>query len=157
MRPCFHLCRATSMSTDSRRHDRARFIAFGLLSLLDVFALLLHGLNLATHGRGGAAASLPWLVLLVVALLFVTLWAAIRRGHDLGWSAWAAVGACAGSLLLGPVVLVLAGYLTVAKGQPESNRFGAAPSRATPSTWLLAALLLAAPWAILAAAARMLE
>lgn len=139
------------------RHDRSRFIAFGLLSLLNVLALLLHGLNLATHGRGGAAASLPLLVLLAIALLCVTLWAAIKRGHDLGWSAWASLGACVGSLLLGPVVLLLGAYLALARGQPDTNRFGAPPAAATPVTWIAGVLVLALPWAILAVAARMLE
>lgn len=139
------------------RHDRSRFLAFGILPLLNVVSLLLHGLGLATHGRGGAAASLPLLVVLAIVVLLAVPWAAVKRGRDLGWSAALSLTACMGSLLFGPAVLVLAGYLGLAKGQDRSNAFGPPPPPATLSTWSGAIVLIVLPWAILAVAARVLE
>lgn len=140
-----------------RRHDRTRFVAFGLLPLLNVVALLLHGLGLATHGRGGAAASLPLLVVLAILVLLTLPWAAVRRGRDLGWPAVASLAACVGGLMLGPTLLLLAGYLAFAKGQPDGNAFGPPPPPATLPLWVGALAWLLLPWAILAVAARWLD
>lgn len=138
------------------RHSRSQFFAFGILSLLNVFALLLYGLGLATHGRGGAAASLPLLVVLAVVALLVVPWAAVKRGRDLGWPAWVSIAASVGSLLFGPAVLLVAAYMAFSKGQPESNAFGPPPPPATRAVWVQAIALLLLPWAILAVAARVL-
>ena len=139
------------------RHDRARFIAFGIVPLLNVIALLLYGLGLATHGRGGAAASLPVLVVLAGAIVLVVPWAAVKRGRDLGWSAWVSLAACVGSMMLGPAVLLLAGYLAFARGQSGSNEFGPPPRPATVADWARGVALLLFPWVVLAFAARLLS
>ena len=136
------------------RHDRARFFAFGILPLLNVVAMLLYGLQLATHGRGWTAAALPLLVVLAFLVLLIVPWAAVKRGHDLGWPAWVSLATAIGGLLLGPAILVLAIYFVFAKGQPESNDHGPPPGPATLATWSGAAGILALPWAVFAVAGR---
>lgn len=138
------------------RHDRPRFFAFGILPLLNVLALLLYGLVLATRGRGGAAASLPLLLVVAGVVLLLVAWAAVQRGRDLGWSAWVSFAAMLASIVMAPAVLLVAGYFALAKGQPGDNQHGPPPSPPTLVTWLNAGLLLLLPWIILAVAARAL-
>jgi len=138
------------------RYDRARFLAFGLLSTVNVVALLIHGLGLATHGRGGAAASLPWLVVLAGLWLLLALHAAVRRGRDLDWPALQTIATFAVALAFGPALLVLIAFLSLAKTGTAPNRFGPPAPRPSIATWLAALLLQGLPWGLLAVAARLL-
>ncbi|MBT9458087.1 MAG: hypothetical protein IV097_15825 [Burkholderiaceae bacterium] len=112
-------------------------------------ALLIHGIGLSTHGTGGAAASLPALVVLAAVCLLMAMAAALKRGRDLGWPAWQTVLGFWICLGLGPLLLVLVGYLAGAKTKPRADAFEPAPPPAGIGTWLLALLNLLWPWAVL--------
>jgi hypothetical protein len=139
-----------------QRHDRTRFIAFGILPLLNIVALLLYGLDLSTRGRGGAAASLPLLLGLAAGLVVVVLWAVIKRGHDRDWAAWRSLATCVGGIMFGPAVLLVAGYLAWVPSPAEPNHFGPPPPPAGLATWLAGGVVLVSPWAVLAVAAQLL-
>ena len=139
-----------------QRHDRLRFALFGILPLLNLAALLLHGLTQATRGRAGGEASLPFILGLAAATLVVVLWAVIQRGHDRNWSAWRSLATCLGGLIFGPAVLLVAGYLVWVPSPAETNDFGPPPPPASATTWVAAAVLLVTPWAVLAVAGQVL-
>lgn len=136
------------------RYDRGRFFAFGVLSLVNVLALLLHGLGLATRGRGGEATSLPVLLVLAGLGLLAALHAAVRRGRDLGWPALQTVALFVVALGLGPAVLVLIAFLALAKTGVEPNAYGAPVPPPAVGTWLAALLLQSVPWWVLAITSR---
>lgn len=130
------------------RYDRTRFLMLGLLPLLNVLALLLYGLGLATHGsRGGAEDYLPLIVVIAGILLLIAIPAIVRRGRDIGFPAWGTV------LVLwftGPVALLGLLYLALAGAKPGADRFGPAPPPAGLAIWVKGFLLLVWPWMIVA-------
>ncbi len=133
------------------RFDRTRYFAFGLLSVFNVLALLLHGLNLSTGGaRGllrGSEATLPVVLVITALCLLVAAMAAVKRGRDLGWPALVTLAALLVGTGLGPGVLLLLLYLTFAKEKPAAQQFGPSPATAGPVTWLLAFVNAVWPWA----------
>lgn len=141
-------------------YNRSRYIAFGLLPALNIIVLLLHGLNLATHGRGGAAASLPALVVMAGVCVPFVLLAAARRALDLGWSAWQMLAIFLLSIMLGPALLLLIAYLAIAKSKSvPAAEVAAAPGAGivgTANTVVWALLNLAWPWVVLAVLAKVL-
>ena len=135
-----------------KRFDRGRFLAFGVFSALNAIALALYALALATHGRGPAAAAQPVLFVMIALCLLAALLASIKRGHDLdrpGWQVFLAYWACVAG---GPLLLVLVGYLAMARGTTDRNAYGPPPGRAGWSSWLGAVVMLAMPWLIFAVA-----
>lgn len=138
------------------RYDRGRFFAFGVLSIVNVLALLLYGLDLATRGSGGAGDSLPVLIVLAGLWLLVALHAAVRRGRDMEWSALQTVAIFVVALGFGPFVLVLIAYLALAKTGVVPNKFGPPASPPSITTWLAALMLQSVPWWVLAIAARVM-
>lgn len=89
-----------------RRYDQTRFIAFGLLPAINPIAPLLLGLNLSTHGTGGAGRSAPLVATLAIAPLLCAMVAAIKRGRDIGWSPLHTIAAFWVMLGMGPVLLL---------------------------------------------------
>lgn len=133
------------------RFDRTRFFAFGLLSVFNVLALLLHGLNLSTVGaRGllrGSEATLPAVLAIAALCLAVAAMAVVKRGRDLGWPALVSLAALVVGAGLGPGVLLLLLYLAFAKEKPAAQQFGPSPASAGPAVWLAAFANAAWPWA----------
>ncbi len=134
-----------------QRLDPARFIAFGMLTAVNACALALYALGLATHGRGSAANAQPVLFVLIGLCLVGALYASVLRGHDLGWPGWQTFLAFWLALAMGPVLLVLLGYLIWARGEAGTNSYGPPPAKAGAAMWISAAVLLAAPWLVFAA------
>lgn len=133
-----------------RRFDRFRFVAFGLVSVLNVLGLLLHGLVLSTGGaRGllrGSETALPVVLAIAAACLVAAAVAAVRRGRDLGWPALVTVSFCVVGASTGPGVLLLALYLAFARAKPAAQAFGPAPAAAGVGTGVLALANLVWPW-----------
>lgn len=132
------------------RYDRTHFFAFGVLPTLNSVAMLIYGLGLATHGTGGEGRSIPALLVLVAINGLLAITAAVKRGRDLGWSAWITVLGFWFSLALGPVLLILLGYLMFAKTKPNAESFGPPATPATIVTWYWAIMNLIWPWFALA-------
>jgi len=139
-----------------QRYDGSRFLAFGVLPAANTIALLLYGLDLATSGSGGAGRSLPVLIVLALVCLLTALLATVKRGRDIGWAAWVTVVLFWVTLGMGPILLVLVGYLAFAKTGAQGDRYGPSPGPATTSTWVWALINLLWPWAVLAVLARLL-
>ena len=137
------------------RFDRTRFVAFGISSALNAIALALYALGLATHGIGGAANAQPVLFVLIGVCLLGAMYTFIKRGHDIGRPGWQIVLAFWIALGGGPLLLVLIGYLALAKGTAGDNAYGPPPQPMTAATWFWAAVALAAPWMAFAIAARL--
>jgi uncharacterized membrane protein YhaH (DUF805 family) len=137
-----------------QRYDRSRFLAFGVLPVLNVVGILLYGLDMATRGTG-SEDSIPALLGIAALCLLLAMLAAIRRGHDVGWSAWLTVPVFWVSLSLGPVLLVLIGYLIFAKSSEKAEEFGPMVAPASAVTWVQAVMNLLWPWAALAVLARL--
>ena len=139
-----------------RRYDRSRFIAFGVLPALNAAALLLYGLALATGGGGGSEQAVPALIAMAAVCLLTAMWAAIKRGRDLGWPWWATLLGFWFSVGLGPVVLLLVGYLAFAKSSPNVQEPDGPPSPAAAATWFWAAVNLGWPWVAMAVLAKVM-
>ena len=125
-----------------QQHSRSHFFAFGILPIANVVALLIYGLVLSTGNSGNTDRSLAAILAATVLLLSCSVVSAVKRGRSLGFSAPATSAAIGVSLLLGPVFLLLVGYLALAKsrfeGTPASERLGFA--------WLWSPILVVAPW-----------
>jgi uncharacterized membrane protein YhaH (DUF805 family) len=132
-----------------QRYDRARFVAWGLVSAGNAVALALYALNLATHGRGPAANLQPVLYVLIGICLLELLSAAVMRGHDFGRPGWQVVLLL---LVAGPLAPALLFLLAYARGEPGPNRFGAPPKPPDFMVWLRMAGTLTMPWIIFAGA-----
>jgi len=132
------------------RFDRTRFFAFGLVSVLNVLGLLLHGLYLSTGGaRGllrGTEANVPVVLVIAAICLLVAGTAAVKRGRDLGWPALVTLAAFVVLTGLGPAVLLLVLYLVFAREKPAAQQFGPSPGTAGPVTWLLMLVNAVWPW-----------
>jgi uncharacterized membrane protein YhaH (DUF805 family) len=139
-----------------RRYDRSRFIAFGVLPALNVVALLLYGLALSTGSGGGSEQAVPALLAMAAVCLLTAMWAAIKRGRDLGWPWWATLLGFWLSVGLGPVVLLLVGYLAFARSNPSPLQRQDPPPRASAATWFWAAMNLGWPWVVLAVLAKVM-
>lgn len=133
-----------------RRYNRAQFVAFGLLNLLNAAGLLLYGLGLSTHGSDGAERSVPALIAIAGLIFLGAFVAAIKRGHDIGWSGWLTGIGFWFSVSLGPALLILAGYFAMKGGEPEANAYGAPPRPGGIVIWLQAIPILICPWLALA-------
>ena len=141
-------------------YNRSRYIAFGLLPALNIMALLLYGLDLATRGKGGGEASLLKLVVMAGLCVPFVLLAAARRALDLGWSAWQMLAILLLSIMLGPALLLLIAYLAIAKSKSvPAAEVAAAPGAGildSANTVVWALLNLAWPWVVLAVLAKVL-
>lgn len=140
-----------------QRHDRTRYIAFGLASALNALALLLHGLDLATRGGGPTGAVLLFIIILAGLALLFSVGAAAKRGRDLGWSAWVSVGGSLAAITFIAPYLLLMLYFSATKGQPGRNAHGDPPPPATFFTWLLALFWIAVPWIALSIATKVVS
>lgn len=139
-----------------KRYDRPRFVAFGLLPALNVVALLIYGLQLATVGTGGAGRSLPALVVIAFVCLLIAMMAAIKRGRDLGWAWWLTVLAFWFGVGTGFLYLVLIGYFAYAETKPKGDAFGPPCEPATAFTLAWAVMNLIWPWVVLTILAKVL-
>lgn len=148
---------ASSGSTPAiLRYNRASFFALGVLPAVNAIGLLLYGLGIATHGTGGAARSLPVLIVLAILCLLVSMFAGIKRGHDLGWSSWLTALAYVFTLGMGPVAVLLIAYFACAKGLPAENEYGQPPPPGSFSAWFWALFVIICSWFALATAGRIL-
>jgi hypothetical protein len=139
-----------------QRYDRSRFVAFGVLPILNLLGLLLYGLMLSTSSTGGAGRSIPTLLVIAGICALIALAATIKRGRDIGWPAWQTAILFWVTLSLGPAVLALLGYFAFAKPKEQADRFGLPPSPATLITWYWAVLNLLWPWMVLTVLSKVL-
>jgi uncharacterized membrane protein YhaH (DUF805 family) len=138
------------------RYDRTHFFAFGVLPILNCAAILIYGLLLATSTGGGTEQSVPALLVLALACGLAAMVAAIKRGRDLGWSAWITLAVFWVSVAMGPVLLALVAYLLFAKATPTAEVFSPPSSPATAVTWYWAVMNLIWPWILLAFLSKLL-
>ncbi len=129
-----------------KRFNRQRFLAFGVLGVFNAIALALYALGLATHGTGRAAGAQPVLFVMILLCLLAAFVASVKRGHDLGRPGWQIFLAYWISMVGGPLLLVLVGYLAMARGEDRENAYGLPSAPAGPGSWLLAIVVLALPW-----------
>ncbi len=125
-----------------QRHDRAQFVAFGLLPLLNIAGLLLQGLNLSTGGSSNVGRSLAVIAVGAVVSLGVSLTSAVKRGRDMGYKPMSTIGLVGLSVMLGPAILLLALYFAFAPTDPRAE----GESIPLGVRWLWAPVLLVAPW-----------
>ncbi|MFT3817389.1 MAG: DUF805 domain-containing protein [Rubrivivax sp.] len=137
------------------RFDRPRFVALGLVPAVNAVALLIYGLYASTAGSRKEGGLIPAIAALAALLLLCTAASAIKRGRDLGYRAVITVIAFVVALGFGPVVLLLAGYLAVARSNETENPFGPPPPSPNPLTWVAAGLLAFIPWLLLAILVRL--
>lgn len=138
------------------RNDRTRFALFGLLPLLNILGILLYGLDQSTSGRGGGAASIPWLVAIVGVYLLMTMVPVIKRGCDLAIPAWLTPILFWLSIGLFIALPLLVGAFAFMKSRPGAEKFGPAPEPAGVITWGWAFMNLIWPWVILGILAKVL-
>ena len=131
------------------RYDRSRFLAFGVLPAVNVVALLLYGLAVSTTAAAGSEKNLPALIVIAGICLLSAMMAAIKRGRDVGWPALLTVLAFWVTLGMGPIFLLLIGYLAFARTRDSAAKFGAPAGPATAGTWVLALPNLLWPWIVL--------
>jgi uncharacterized membrane protein YhaH (DUF805 family) len=129
-----------------RRYARPQFLVFGVLPAVNAVALLIYGLEISTNGSYGEGETIPALVVMVGLCLLLTGVAAVKRGRDFGWTTLGTAAFFIVAMALIPAGLVLLAYMACAKGQADANVHGPAPQRMAAPSWLLAAVLLAAPW-----------
>lgn len=138
------------------RHDRTRFVLFGLLPLANILGILIYGLQQSTAGRGGGAASIPWLVVIVCIYLLMTMVPVIKRGCDLAIPAWLTPILFWFSLGVFIGLPILVGAFAFMKSRPGAEKFGPAPEPAGVITWAWAFMNLIWPWVILGILAKVL-
>jgi hypothetical protein len=137
------------------RHDRARFVAFGLLPLVNVVALLIYGLYAATGGSSREGRVIPALLVIAAVLLPCSMGSAIKRGRDLGFRALITLLAFLVAFTFAPAVLFLLGYMALARPKLQDNPFGPPAPAAGLGLWPLALLWWALPWVLLKMAVEM--
>lgn len=138
------------------RYSRLRFLVFGVVPALNAIGLLLYGLGLATSGSGGTERAVPLLLVLAGGLLLATCVAAVKRGRDLGWKAAATLAGLVVGAGFGPLVLVLIGYLALARGNPEENAYGPPDPGLSAAAWVGAVVAAVVPWFAAVTAARVM-
>ncbi len=138
------------------RYSRDRYFAFGVLQAVSAVAMLLYGLGLATHGTGGPARSIPFLVVLAALCLLASTIASIKRGRDLGWKPVVTFLALFVGIGMGPLFLVLVAYLAFAPGDPGENVYGQPSQAMSNASWVWAMLGIICPWALLWIVGRLL-
>jgi hypothetical protein len=128
-------------------HHRGHFLAFALLPLLNTLGLLVHGLNLSTHGTGNTGRAL--VIILVSALISVISVAvsSFKRARHLGYAPRTAALGLLACLFLGPFVLLGFLYLSVAKPRVVDSAQTTPPAASLGAGWLWAPVLLLGPWA----------
>jgi uncharacterized membrane protein YhaH (DUF805 family) len=141
----------------SGRFGRSQYFAFGILPVLNVAALLIYGLEVSTSGSYGEGETIPVLVVLAGLSLLLSPIAGVKRGRDLGWSTFGALGVSIAALAFVPVGLLMLVYLACAKGQQEPNMHGPVPQGLDFRSAWLASALFATPWIILRVLARIYE
>lgn len=134
------------------RHNRSSFLVLGVLTAVNAAGLLLYGLNLATGSGGGGESSVPVVLVLAALCLLVFLYATIKRGRDLGWSAWFTTVI----LGIGPITPLFTIYLACAKGEAGANRYGPPPPPAPATLWFWTLFFIICSWFVLAITARVL-
>ncbi|MET0310916.1 MAG: DUF805 domain-containing protein [Burkholderiaceae bacterium] len=139
------------------RSSRSQFAAWGLLPLVNVLALLLHGLNLSTRSTDGSGRVIPALLVIAGIVVLTSFIAAIPRGRDVGLPGVATFLGCFAALFLGPLALVFYGYLALARGNAQGDRFGPPARPAGVLSWLLALVSLAWPWMALLVAGQVMR
>jgi hypothetical protein len=135
-------------------HHRGHFLAFGLLPALNTLALLIHGLNLSTHGMGNTGRSLVVILVASAVLLITAAVSAFKRARDIGFEPGTAVLGLLVSFFLGPVLLLVLGYLAFARARGHDQSQPSVNNSDLGFGWLWAPVLLVAPWmALLVASA----
>ena len=128
-------------------HHRGHFLAFALLPLLNTLGLLVHGLNLSTHGTGNTGRALAIILVSGLISMISVAVSSFKRARHLGFAPRAAALGLLASLFLGPFVLLVVLYLGIAKPRVGD------PAQTTPTAaalgirWLWAPVLLLGPWA----------
>jgi hypothetical protein len=142
---------APSPITPAPRYDRRRFVALGLLPLLNAVWLPLYTLAFASHGDALSGANREVALLVMMALsVLIAMPAVVRRGRDLGWRGGKGVIAFVAGWMLPPVALGLLLYLALAGSKPGGDHFGPAPGPAPMLVYIRSIVIVATPWAVIA-------
>lgn len=132
------------------RYDRTRYIALGLLPILNAVWLPLYTLGIVSFGHAlSGSAWAPALLVMMALSVLIAMPAIVRRGRDLGWRGGKGTLAFVAGWLLPPVALGLLLYLAFAPSNPAGDRFGPAPGPAPLLVWVRAIVILALPWAVI--------
>ena len=127
------------------RHDRSRFIAYGLSFFLNDIAIALYALDATTSGRGNDGF-MPAVILSGVYLL-ACIPSCIRRGRDINLPA---IITCLLLFILGPLIIVFIGVLIFKKSSENARvEFGPIPEKAGINVWLTCLNIWAMPWIII--------
>lgn len=136
--------------TPAPRYDRRRYIALGLLPILNAVWLPLYTLGIASFGDGlSGSAWVPALLVMVALSLLIAMPAVVRRARDLGWRGGKGTLALVAGWMLPPVALGLLLYLAFAPSTPAGDRFGPAPGPAPLMVWIKSIVIVATPWAVI--------
>lgn len=133
------------------RYDRERYLALGLLPLLNAVWLPLYTLGFASFGDTlSGSAWVPALMVMVALTVIIAMPAVVRRGRDLGWRGGKGLIAFVAGWMLPPLALGLLLYLAFAASTPAGEVFGPAPGPASVLVWIKAIVIVATPWAVIA-------
>ena len=127
-------------------HHRGHFLAFALLPALNTLGLLIHGVDLSTNGTGNTGRAL---VIILVSTLISLASAAIssfKRALNLGYESRIAAFGLIGSLFLGPFVLLVLLYLSLATPRESALPASTQQTASIGLRWLWAPAFLLAPW-----------
>lgn len=132
-------------------YDRSRYIALGLLPILNAIWLPLYTLGFVSFGHAlSASAWAPALLVMMALSVLIAMPAIVRRGRDLGWRGGKGTLAFVAGWMLPPVALGLLLYFAFAPSNPAGDRFGPTPGPAPVLVWIKAFVILALPWAVIA-------
>jgi uncharacterized membrane protein YhaH (DUF805 family) len=126
------------------RHDRARFALLGLPALLNALAMLIVAFNVSFRASSGYLFLVPLIGALVC--LAIGAYFAVKRGRDLGWSAWNTLGILIASLIFFPGIVALMSAYLFLPARRSAERFGSPSPQLSIFTWLAALPLAAMPW-----------
>lgn len=128
------------------RDDRARFLAYGLTSTVNLLALLLCAFSYSFRSQAQAAV---WAALgLALVCLLLATGRAMRRGRDLGWPAPLTAIGFPLSLMLMPAGLAMLVVLCIGRPSHSAARYGPPPEPSTRAA-LGAVLSLLWPWTLM--------
>lgn len=127
-------------------HHRRHFFAFALLPALNTLGLLIHGLNLSTHGTGNTGLALVIILASALVSLISAAISSFKRALHLGYEPRTAALGLLASLFLGPFVLLVLLYLGFATPRETDLSHSAQQAVAVGVRWLWAPVLLLAPW-----------
>jgi uncharacterized membrane protein YhaH (DUF805 family) len=129
------------------RHNRRQFALLGLPAIINTLILLVVAFQVSFRVNSGYRWLIPFFTALVC--LCIGCRFAVKRGHDIGWTAWSTIGMLVVGTVLGPALLLPACLLLFLPATPSAHRFGPPPDEHIRFVWLQALVLAGAPWLLM--------